>query len=198
MTTRYVRGTETNLASVKDRFGGIDTPASLGGMFAMLGTLAFLGALITAGAGGLRYNLNAFDVEGNLQDIEVIGVVIASIAVLAASFVGGWVAARIARFNGVANAMGMAIWLLFLVAVFAALGTFVGQEYNAFRRVGLPDWFAQLSADDVTSIAIVAAVVGVVMVLLGAVLGGAIGDAYNRKVDAAVADQRARTAGENV
>lgn len=57
MTTRHVRGSETDLRTVKDRFGGIDTPASLGGMFAMIGTLVFLGALIAAGAGGLSLTL---------------------------------------------------------------------------------------------------------------------------------------------
>jgi hypothetical protein len=192
VTTSYVRGTETDLGTVKERFGGIDTPAALGGMFAMVGTLVFLGALITAGAGGLSYQLNAIDMDGNLQEIEVAGIVVASLVVLVAAFVGGWVAARIARFDGVINGVGMAIWLLFLVAVFAALGAFVGQEYNAFQRVGLPDWFAQLSADDVTSVAVVAAVVGIVMVFAGAALGGAIGDGYNRKVDAALTDQRVR------
>ncbi len=189
MTNRRVRGTETDLRTVKDRFGGIDTPASLGGMFAMIGTLIFLGALIAAGAGGLRYQLNAMDFEGNMQELEVVGIVVASIVVLVASFVGGWVAARIARFNGVENGVGMAIWLIALVAIFAALGAFVGQQYNAFQRVGLPDWFTQITTEDVTANAIVGAIVGIVMVFLGAVLGGVVGDGYNRKVDAAMTDR---------
>lgn len=189
MTTRKIRGTETDLRTAKDRFGGIDTPASLGGMFAMIGTLVFLGALIAAGAGGLRYQLNAMDIEGNLQEIEIIGIVFASVVVLVASFIGGWVAARIARFDGVANGLGMAIWLLALVAVFAALGAFVGQQYNAFQRVGLPDWFTQVSTEEVTVNAIIGAIVGVVTLFLGAVLGGVVGDGYNRKVDAAMNDR---------
>jgi hypothetical protein len=189
MTTRNVRGTETDLRTVKERFGGIDTPASLGGMFAMIGTLVFLGALIAAGAGGLRYQLNAMDIEGNLQEIEIIGIALAAVVVLVASFIGGWVAARIARFDGVANGIGMAIWLLVLVAVFAALGAFVGQQYNAFQRVGLPDWFTQVTTEDVTTMAIIGAIVGVVTLFVGAAMGGAIGDGYNRKVDAAMTDR---------
>ncbi len=189
MTNTHVRGTETDLRSVKDRFGGIDTPASLAGLFAMIGTLVFLGALIAAGAGGLRYQLNAMDIEGNLQEIEIMGIVIAAVVVLAASFIGGWVAARIARFDGVANGVGVAIWLLVLVAIFAALGAFLGQQYNAFQRVGLPDWFTQVSTDDVTPNAIIGAILGVVMLFLGTALGGAVGDGYNRKVDAAMTDR---------
>lgn len=193
MTGTHIRGTETNLASVKERFGGIDTPAALGGMFAMLGTLIFLSALIGAGAGGLSYDLNAFDVDGNMREIEVVGVVVAGLVVLVSAFVGGWVAARMARFEGAVNGLGSAIWLLVFVAVFAALGVFIGQEFNAFQRAGLPDWFTQLSADDVTAEAIIGALVGVVLLLVGAATGGAIGDGYNRKVDSALTDSSART-----
>ncbi len=193
MTSSHIRGTETDLGSVKERFGGIDTPAALGGMFALLGTLVFLAALIGAGAGGLSYHLNAIDVDGNLQEVEVVGIVVASLVVLVSAFVGGWVAARMARFDGVINGLGSAIWLLFLVAVFAALGAFVGQEFNAFQRVGLPDWFSQLSADDVTALAVIGALAGVGVLFVGAALGGVVGDGYNRKVDAALTDRRART-----
>ncbi|HSJ28812.1 MAG TPA: hypothetical protein VLB67_11420 [Acidimicrobiia bacterium] len=194
MTTSYVRGTETDLRTVKDRFGGIDTPAALGGLLALIGTLAFLGALIGAGAGELSYQLNAIDIDGNLQEIEVLGLVIAGLVVLAASFVGGWVAARMARFDGVMNGIGVAIWLLLLVAVFAALGAFVGAEFNAFQRVGLPDWFSQFSADDVTAGVIVGGVVGIAALFIGAALGGFVGDAYNRRVDAAITDRAVRPA----
>lgn len=198
MTNTHIRGTETNLGSVKDRFGGIDTAAAFGGMLAMLGTLIFLSALIGAGAGGLSYDLNAFDVEGNLQEIVIAGIVIAGLVVLLSAFVGGWVAARMARFDGPMNGVGAALWLLFFVALFAALGAFVGQEFNAFQRAGLPDWFTQLSADDVTAEAIIGAIVGVVLLLVGAATGGAVGDGYNRKVDSAITDSSVSTDSNSV
>jgi hypothetical protein len=178
---------------VKDRFGGIDTPAAVGGLFALIGTLAFLSALIGAGAGGLQYQLNGIDVDGNLQEIEVLGIVVATLVVLSSAFIGGWVAARMARFDGVMNGIGVAIWLLLLVALFAALGAFVGAEYNAFQRVGLPDWFSQFSADDVTSGVIIGGVVAIAGLFLGSALGGLVGDAYNRRVEAAIIDSPIRS-----
>lgn len=193
MTTSQIRGTETDLRPVKDRFGGIDTPAAVGGLFALIGTLAFLSALIGAGAGGLQYQLNGIDVDGNLQEIEVLGIVVATLVVLSSAFVGGWVAARMARFDGVMNGIGVAIWLLLLVALFAALGAFVGAEYNAFQRVGLPDWFSQFSADDVTSGVIIGGVVAIAGLFLGTALGGLVGDAYNRRVEAAITDSPIRS-----
>lgn len=186
MTTRHERRVE--LTSVRERFGGIDTPAAIGGMIAMLGTLVFLAALIAAGAGTLDYRLNAIDIDGNLQELELAGVIIAGFVVLASGFVGGWVAARMARFDGVMNGIGAALWLVFLVAVFAALGSFLGAEYNAFQRAGLPDWFSQISGDDVTAIAVIGAVVGIATLFLGAFLGGMVGEGYNRKVNTALAE----------
>jgi hypothetical protein len=187
MTTQ-IRGTETDLGSIRERFGGIDTPAALGGLFATIGALAFLSALIGAGAGSLAYQMNAIDIEGNLQEIEIAGMLLAAAVVFVSALLGGWVASRMARFDGLMNGVAVAVWLLLLVAVFAALGAWVGQEYNAFQRAGLPDWFAQLDLDDMTTELVIASLVGVASLFAGAALGGAIGEGYNRKVTAALTD----------
>lgn len=179
------------MGSVRERFGGVDTPAALMGMFTALGVLVFLGALIAAGAGGLEYQLNAFDIEGNATELTVVGVVTAVLVVLASFFVGGIAAGRIARYDGGINGAAAALWTLLLVAVFAALGAFVGAEYNAFQQAGLPDWFSQLrlSGDEITTLGIIAAIASVVAMFLGGYLGGKIGEMYHRKVDAALADR---------
>lgn len=189
MSTRSrIRGAETNIASIRERFGGIDTPAALGGLLATIGTLALIASLIAAGAGGLAYQVNAIDLDGNLQELEMMGVLVATLAVFVAGLVGGWVAGRMARFDGVMNGIAAAIWMLVLVAVFAALGAWVGEEYNAFQRAGLPDWLGQLRADDLTLEVIVASAVGIAALFAGALVGGGLGDAHNRKVDAALTD----------
>lgn len=54
------------------------------------------------------------------------------------------------RLVSVMNAVGAALWTLFLIAIFAVLGRFVGAEYNAFQQTGLPDWFSQFGGDEVT------------------------------------------------
>ncbi len=182
MTTRH----EYRTASVRERFGGVDTPAAIGGMLATLGTLAFLGALIAAGAGNLDYRLNAIDIDGNLQELELVTILIAGLGVLASGFVGGWVAGRMARFDGVINGIASAVWLVALVAIFAALGAWVGAEYNAFQLAGMPDWFSQITGDDVTAMAIVGGLLGIAALFVGAGLGGNVGEMYHRKVDAAV------------
>lgn len=180
------------MVSVRDRFGGIDTPASLMGMFTALGVLVFLGALIAAGGGALEYQLNAFDLEGNAQEMTIVGLVVALVVVLASFFVGGLAAGRMARYDGGANGLAAALWALLLIAVFALLGVWFGAEYNAFQRAGLPDWFSQLrlASGDATAMGIIAAVLSILAMFGGAYMGGKLGEAYHRRVDAALADRR--------
>ena len=44
------------------------------------------------------------------------------------------------RYDGGMNGLGTALWFLLLVTVFAALGAWVGEEYNAFALADLPNW----------------------------------------------------------
>lgn len=189
-TGQGIAGTETRTTSVRERFGGIDTPAALAGMLTALGTIVFLASLVAAGAGGLEYQLNAIDVEGNVQEVAIVGLVTAALVVFASFLVGGWAAGRMARYDGGINGLATAVWMLLLVAIFAALGAFVGSEFNAFQQAGLPDWFSQLRGDDVTVAAIVAAIVMVVAMFGGGYLGGKLGEGYHRTVDAALTDPR--------
>lgn len=185
----YIHGAETSMASVRERFGGVDTLAAVLGMLTAFGVLVFLGALIAAGAGNIPYQLNAYDIQGNLQELAIGGVAVAVALVFVSFFVGGWSAGRMARYDGGINGVGVALWALLLVAIFAALGAWAGTEYNAFQQAGLPDWFSQIRGDNVTVIAIISAVLAVVAMFAGGYLGGRMGELYHRKADAALTDR---------
>lgn len=172
---------------LRERFGGIDTPAALGGLFAAIGMLVFLAAIIAVTT--LPFQLNAIDPDGNPVALEAAGLAVATVIILVAFFVGGWAAARIARFDGVINGIGVALWMLLLIAVSAAAGLFIEAEFGFLQRAGLPDWFSQLRGD-VTSLAVAGSILGVAAVFLGSLLGGARGEAYNRRVETAMSDGR--------
>jgi hypothetical protein len=181
--------TGPEVATVRERFGKADLVASILGMFAALGTLVFLTALFAAGAANVELQTNLLNQDGTLDEVEIVGA-IAAMAVLFVSFlVGGIAAGRMSRYDGGINGMGTALWFLLLVVVFAALGTWVGQEYNAFALADLPNWAAQVDVEEVTTAAIVMSAVAVGVTLLGGYIGGRIGDSYNRKVDAALVDE---------
>jgi len=168
------------------RHGGADLAASLSGFFAGLGALAFASALVAAGANELDFQLNLVDVDGAMTDSSIVGAVIALAVVFLTFLFGGWVAGRMARFDGGKNGLGAGLWLLVLSAVFAVLGALVGPELNAFGPAGLPDWFSAIRPDVRSTAAIVSAVVFAAVVLLGGYLGGKLGERYNQRVDASL------------
>ncbi|HSJ72080.1 MAG TPA: YrzE family protein [Acidimicrobiia bacterium] len=183
---RNVRGAEVDVSPVVSRFGGADLVAVVLGMFAALGVLVLLSALITAGAAGIEYQLNAIDLDGSLTEVAVVGTLVA-IAVIFVSFVaGGWAAGRMARYDGAMNGLGSGLLFVLVVAVFGALGAWAGNEYNAFANVDLPNWFGQFTAEDITMQAIIAGTAAIAACLFGGWLGGLLGDEYHKKADAAL------------
>jgi hypothetical protein len=182
---RRIGGSE-DVSEVYERYGKPDILASIVGMFAGLGALVFLGALIAAGAGGIDYQLNMINDQGDLDEASMIGLIVAAAVVFASFIVGGFAAGRMARYGGGMNGFGAGLWMILLVAIFAALGAWVGAEYNAFNRLDLPNWFAQVDVDELTAMAIVASAVLVVATLAGGYVGGRLGETYHTKVDAAL------------
>jgi uncharacterized membrane protein len=183
---------EPEAAIVRERYGKADLVASVLGMFAAIGTLVFLTALFTAGAANVEPQINLLNQDGTLSEVETVGAIAAGLVLFVSFLVGGIAAGRMSRYDGGMNGMGTALWFLLLVAVFAALGAWVGEEYNAFAVADLPNWAAQVDVEEITTAAIIASAVAVVVTLLGGYLGGRIGDSYNRKVDAALVDEARR------
>src|SRR5829696_1667259 len=109
------------------------------------------------------------------------------VALFLAYFVGGWAAARIARYDGVRNGLMTGVWTLLLAAILAVLGATLGSEYDVLSKVDLPNWF---SRDALTAGAIVSGVVAVIAMFGGGALGGSRGDRYHRRADAAILDTR--------
>ena len=186
MTTSAV--TTSRWEELRERFGGVDTPAAIAGMFTAMGVFLFLAGLGAAGAGGLAFQVDLSDAEGAVEEVSLIGGILALVGLFVAFLIGGWAAGRMARYDGGLNGAMTAFWMLLLIVVFAALGTWAGQEYNAFAQMNLPDWVSGVSGDEVTAAAVIGGVLGLVVMFLGGFIGGKWGEAYHRKADAALAD----------
>jgi hypothetical protein len=168
------------LGTIHERFGGVDTPSAIAGMFTALGVLVFLSSLLAAWAGDLTYQVNQLDPDGVLQEFEVVAFVVLAVVVFVAFFFGGWAAGRMARIDGGINGVAAAAWMLFLIVVFAAVGAFIGAEFNAFGQAGMPDWISQLDAEDITIGAGVATIVVLLIMFFASWLGGRAGETYHR------------------
>jgi hypothetical protein len=186
MTTATV--TTSRWEGLRERFGGVDTPAAIAGMFTAMGVFLFLAALGAAGAGGLVFQVDTVDVEGAVEEISLIGGILALVGLFAAFLIGGWAAGRMARYDGGLNGAMTAFWMLLLIVIFAALGAWIGEEYNVFAQMNLPDWVGVWSSDEATAAAVIGGVLGIVVMFLGGYVGGRWGEAYHRKADAALAD----------
>ena len=96
---------------------------------------------------------------------------------------GGYVAGRMARFDGLRQ--GVAVWVigLVVVVVLALVAIALGAQYNVLQRLDLP----RIPVDEGTATTAGLIMLGamVVATLLGAALGGRLGTRYDRRVDRA-------------
>jgi hypothetical protein len=166
--------------AARERFGGIDVPASLVGMLTALSTVIILAGLVGAAFGVVGYQTG---LEENAEDLSI-GSLIGGIAILFVAYlVGGWAAGRIARYDGARNGFATGIWTLIFAAILAALGAWAGAEYDVFENVDLPQWFDE---DALTTTALVSGVAAVAAMFVGGIIGGVLGEQYHRRADETV------------
>ncbi len=175
---------DVGVAEARDRFGGIDIPATLVGMLTALAVLLLLGGLIGAAIGAIGYQTG---LEGAAEELSIAGLVAGLLTLLIAFVIGGWAAGRIARYDGGKNGLLTAGWAIVLAAILSALAAALGAEYDVFRNVELPQFF---SRDAATIGGIVSAIVAIAVMLLGGFVGGKWGERYHRRADATILETR--------
>lgn len=166
-----------------DRFGGTKPGAVFFGWMVAVGMTVLLGAIATAvgaavGAGA------SYLTEPTM--VGITSAVVALAVLMIAYFAGGYVAGRLARFDGRRN--GMAVWLLGVIvtALVAAAAAIAGPRFEALRSdlIGsVPAPAVPLTADQMTVGGIVALVAVLLATLIAATVGGAAGERFHRRVD---------------
>ncbi|GAA1057055.1 hypothetical protein GCM10017608_09290 [Agromyces luteolus] len=119
----------------------------------------------------------------------VVGVLLA--IVLAASYCGGYVAGRMARFSGVAQGLAVWVWAI-AIAIAAAIGVvLLDDRYDLLARAmaALPS--LPVPPDALVVVGVVAAASVAAITLGGAVLGGVVGVRFHRRVDRVGSDDSA-------
>jgi len=176
-------GHDVGVAEAHRRFGGLDLPASLAGTLCALGLTVLLAGLLT-GAGSIGYQKGLTDTDTTLSAGGLIGgLVVLFLAFLA----GGWVAGRMARYDGARNGIMTAVWFLVLAALVSLLGAWLGDKYDFFANVHLPQWFADNAR---TLGAVISGVLALVVMLLAGLIGGTLGARYHRRADDLIVQSR--------
>jgi hypothetical protein len=173
------------MAAQKARYGGIHWGSAFFGWLSANGMAVILIALLSAA--GLAFGLSSsVDSADKAADSATSGIGLgAGIALLVALFLaylaGGYVAGRMARFDGVKQ--GLAVWVIGLVVVIllALAGVLFGSQYNVLSQLNLPR--IPIDEGTATTAGIISLAAVLVATLVGAILGGILGTRYHRKVD---------------
>ena len=181
------RGTARDAVRAQQaRFGGIKWGAAFFGWLSANGLAVILLALLSAaGVGlGLAQGLDTADEAARQADtLGIAGGIAVLVVLFLAYLAGGYVAGRMARFDG--PRQGVAVWVIGLLVVLAlaVAGAVLGAQYNVLQQLNLPR--IPIEEGTATTAGIITLVAMLVATLVGAVLGGTLGTRYHRKIDRA-------------
>jgi hypothetical protein len=139
--------------------------------------------LSAAGAAIGLTEVSEAEATGNAGTIGIVGGILLLLVFLVAYFAGGYVAGRMARFDG--PRQGVGVWLIGLAVtvLLAVAGALLGAEYNVLGGLNLP----RIPVDEgaLTTGGLIALAAILLGTLLAAVAGGKAGTRFHRKVDRA-------------
>lgn len=178
---------EAVVARERERFGGVKVGSAFFGWLTATGALVLLTALAAAIVALIASLSGGFAdaVEGAQRDLQstgIWGIVILLVIWFVAYYCGGYVAGRMARFDGAKQGVAVWVWAVVIAIVAALVGLVAGQNF-ALPPGSMPT--LPLPEDQTMIASIIAAVVVAIVALVGAVLGGLAGMRFHRKVDRA-------------
>ncbi|KQR75441.1 hypothetical protein ASF98_06345 [Arthrobacter sp. Leaf337] len=176
---------ETVVARQEERFGGIKIGSAFFGCLTAAAMTFLLAALaVAAGRAGLLAGpaLVSGSADASAPFSGMTGAILLFLVPFLAFVSGGYVAGRMARFNGVGQGLMVWLWAVIAAAGIALLALVSSGQFNALNVVSdflrVPVLEGQLGTTSIVAAIAVAAVA-----LMGAVLGGLAGVHYHRKVD---------------
>ena len=174
-----------------DEFGGFSPGSVFFGWLVAIGLAALLTGILTGAGTAIGITeLSDGELSDSAETIGLAGGILLFAVLLLSYYAGGYVAGRLARFDGARQGFG--VWMLgvLVTLVFAALAVAAGSEWNVFERLDLP----RIPVDEGTlttggAITLAAIVIGT---LVASIAGGKVGERFHRKVDRVGFDYEAR------
>ena len=172
----------------KEQHAGIKIGSCFFGWLTATGMAVLLTALVAAAgtAVGLAADSSASDatdtVSQQADTIGIVGAVILLVIVFVAYYCGGYVAGRMARFDGIKQGLGVWLWALVVAVLVAIIVTVEGAEFDVLRELNS---FPRVPLDEgsLTTAGVIAVVSVLAASLVGALLGGLGGMRFHRMVD---------------
>jgi heme/copper-type cytochrome/quinol oxidase subunit 2 len=179
------------VAQEKEAFGGVKIGSAFFGWLTATGMTVILAALVAAAGAGIGLVSSTQEIQDAAQNNNIsadeigwAGVVLVLVVVFLSYYSGGYVAGRMARFNGAKQGAAVFGWTVVIAIVVAVLGAVAGAQYNVLDQLNsfprIPDSLSDLTVQGIVVLAGV-----VVAALVGGILGGLAGMHFHRKVDRA-------------
>jgi hypothetical protein len=180
----YFEAAEEREDRLRDMYGGVDWLASfLGFVFAIV-----LGAVFSAVAGLVPFGITPDLSGGRIGASVITGLALLGVLIFLTFFFGGYVAGRLARFDGGRNGAMVLVWM-FIVVVILSLAAAI---FSGFLPAGMAGGIANLvdrivsTADNLAGVVgLVTAAAALLLALLGGTLGGRMGSRYHTEIDRA-------------
>ncbi|AHY46404.1 Hypothetical Protein RradSPS_1121 [Rubrobacter radiotolerans] len=184
--TPYARGyfesEEERQERLREIYGGVDWLAS------------FLGFVFAAVAGSFLFALASLifvplgisvEIGATLTAAAITALVLLAVLIFLTYFFGGYVAGRLARFDGGRNGAMSVFWGLLIGFILFVVGTFLpgslGESVRDFYQGSLLPVLGSVLDLGAIGIGIVAG--GVLVAVLGGILGGKLGSRYHAEID---------------
>lgn len=181
---------DDSVAAERSHFGGIKPGSAFLGWMTATGISVLLTALIAAVAAmaGAANNIAPSTVlnqaSQNLQTVSITGGIILAAILFISYYCGGYVAGRMARFDGARQGLAVWLWAVIATIIAAALAALAGTQFNGLvNATAIPGITA--NEQSLTAGSIAALVIAALVTLTAAVLGGQMGMRFHRKVDQA-------------
>ena len=166
----------------KARFGGMKFGACFFGWLTATGLTLLLASLLSAVGLGVGRAVEPGEVNAGAQSFGLGAAIVLLIIIFLGYYAGGYVAGRMARFNGVKQGVGVWLWAVIIAVVLAVLGLIAGAQFDVLSRLqALPQ--IPLDAQTLTTGGVISALAVAVVSLIAAILGGLTGMRYHRKID---------------
>jgi amino acid transporter len=170
-------------AEVDPAYRGFKSGAAFFGWLIAIGLTVLLTGVIGAIAAAVDYaiTIDRSTAEDNAGTIGIVSGALLVLMMAIAYYNGGYVAGRLARFDGARQGLG--VWGIgFIVTlVVAGIGALAGSQYDVLDRVDLPS--IPIANEDLTTGSLILAAAVLVVSLLAAVIGGKAGQRYHKRID---------------
>ena len=174
---------------------GINWGAAFFGWIAAVGLAVILTTFVAAVGAAVGVTKGATTVDQaatqlqnqDPQTVGIVGVVLLVVVAFVSYYAGGYVAARMSRFDGARQGFAVWLWAIVVAIVVAIVAAVAGARFDVLSTLNsFPRW--PVAQGNLTGTGIVALLLLLAITLLGAVVGGAAGMRYHRRLETSEAE----------